>query len=131
MQRLDDRSRMSGDVHVRFCESLKGRFLWATRLLVLSKTRWHNRQAIKVLNQVFGQLKISKHPDKTFIGKIEKGFDFLGYHFSLEPLQLAHQTVRRHVEHINRLYEQQVNKKATSEEMAFVLGTYVKRWLGW
>ena len=34
MQRLDDRSRMSGDVHVRFRERLEGRFLWATRLVV-------------------------------------------------------------------------------------------------
>ena len=33
MQRLDDRSRMSGDVHVRFCERLEGRFLRATRLV--------------------------------------------------------------------------------------------------
>ncbi len=31
MQRLDDKSRMSGDVHVRFCERLEGRFLRATR----------------------------------------------------------------------------------------------------
>jgi len=35
MQRLDDRSRMSGDVHVRFCESLRGKFPRATRLLIL------------------------------------------------------------------------------------------------
>jgi hypothetical protein len=27
-----DKSRMSGDVHVRFCESLRGQFPWATRL---------------------------------------------------------------------------------------------------
>ncbi|MEH6578662.1 MAG: type I secretion C-terminal target domain-containing protein, partial [Amphritea sp.] len=32
----DDRSRMSGDVHVRICESLWGRFPWATRLVDLS-----------------------------------------------------------------------------------------------
>jgi len=31
MHRLDDRSRMSGDVHVRFSESLRGRFPRATR----------------------------------------------------------------------------------------------------
>ena len=30
---------------------------------------------------------------KTFIGKIEKGFDFLGYHFSPQGLRLARQTV--------------------------------------
>ena len=35
MPRLDDRSRMSGDVHVWFCEHLEGKFLWATRLVSL------------------------------------------------------------------------------------------------
>ena len=30
--RLDRKSRMSGDVHVRFCERLEGKFLGATRL---------------------------------------------------------------------------------------------------
>ena len=63
--------------------------------------------------------------------KIEKGFDFLGYHFSREPLCLASITIRKHVEHIHRLYEQQIKKKATSEEMALVLGQYVKRWQCW
>jgi hypothetical protein len=28
---LNDRSRMNGDIHVRVCESHKGKFLWATR----------------------------------------------------------------------------------------------------
>ncbi|WP_209262644.1 hypothetical protein, partial [Thiorhodococcus minor] len=32
--RLDRRSRMSGDVHVRFCERLGGRFPGATRLSI-------------------------------------------------------------------------------------------------
>ncbi len=29
------------------------------------------------------------HPDKTFIGRSEKGFDFLGYHFSRDGLRVA------------------------------------------
>ena len=33
-QRLDSRSRMSGDAHVRICESLGVKFPWATRLVV-------------------------------------------------------------------------------------------------
>jgi hypothetical protein len=32
-RRLDDKSRMSGDVHVRICEGLGVKFPWATRLL--------------------------------------------------------------------------------------------------
>ena len=32
-------------------------------------------------NQTLNELKVEKHPDKTFIGRIAKGFDFLGYSF--------------------------------------------------
>ena len=81
-----------------------------------------------MINECFNQLKVEQHPDKTFIGRIEKGFDFLGYHFSREPLCVANITVKKHVERFIRLYEQQKTKKATSEEMALVLGLYVKRW---
>ena len=131
MRRLIDKSRMSGDVHVRFCESLRGQFPWATRLLILSKTRWHNRKAIKAMNQIFNQLKLKQHPDKTFMGRIERGFDFLGYHFSTEPLQLAKITVRKYVERYRKLYEQLKRKKANSNESALVLEQYVKRWQCW
>ena len=100
-------------------------------ILILTKTRWQNRKAIKLLNQCFNALKVEQHPDKTFIGKIAKGFDFLGYHFSRKKLRLADITVRKHVERLRRLYEQQRETKATSEEIALVLGEYVKRWQGW
>jgi RNA-directed DNA polymerase len=44
------------------------------------------RRAVKAVNAVLGSLRLEKHPDKTFIGKIEGGFDFLGTHFSREGL---------------------------------------------
>ncbi|SEB14693.1 hypothetical protein SAMN05660964_03818, partial [Thiothrix caldifontis] len=47
MQRLDNRSRMSGDVHVRFCESLRGWFPWATRLLLIVKGAKAQAEAIR------------------------------------------------------------------------------------
>jgi len=100
-------------------------------ILIMTKTRWQNRKAVKQLNQCFNALKVEQHPDKTFIGKIEKGFDFLGYHFSRKQLRLADITVRLHVERLHRLYEQQIKKKATSDEIALVLGGYVKRWQSW
>jgi len=100
-------------------------------ILILSKTRWQNRKAIKPLNQIIAKLKVEKHPDKIFIGKIEKGFDFLGYHFSNEPLKVAEKTVEKHALHIVWLYEQLRQKKATSNEMASTLGLYVKCWQRW
>ena len=47
-------------------------------ILVLAPTRWKLRQAVKVVNQILASLRLAKHPDKTFIGRIVKGFDFLG-----------------------------------------------------
>jgi RNA-directed DNA polymerase len=80
-------------------------------ILILSKTRWQNRRVIKRLNHCFNQLKVQPHPDKTFIGRIERGFDFLGYHFSREPLGLANITVRKHVQRLYRLLSNRKSKK--------------------
>jgi hypothetical protein len=74
------------------------------------------------------QLKVEQAPDKTFIGKIRWGWDFLGYHFDGKQLTVAAKTEEKHVLHYRQLYEQLRKKKATSDEMALVLGWYVKRW---
>ena len=35
---------------------------------------------VKTVNQVLNKLKVEKHPDKTYIGRIkDTGFKFLGY----------------------------------------------------
>ncbi len=44
--------------------------------------------------------------DKTFIGRIEGGFDFLGNHFGLEGLTMAAGTIEPFVERALRRYEQ-------------------------
>jgi hypothetical protein len=46
-------------------------------------------------------------------------------------MAVAKKTVEKHVLHWHQLYEQQKQKKATSEEMTFVLDCYVKRWQRW
>ena len=81
MQRLDDRSRMSGDVHVRFCESLRGRFPWATRLVVMA--RYMGRRITDWLEDVVeDQLKLSISRGKTKVVKMKQqgdALDFLGF----------------------------------------------------
>jgi hypothetical protein len=100
-------------------------------VIVLAKTRWHLRKAVRAVNQHFHQLKVEQAPDKTFIGKISRGWDFLGYYFDGKQLTVAAKTVEKHVLHYRQLYEQLRNKKATSDEMALALGLYVKRWQRW
>ncbi len=96
-------------------------------ILILAPTRWQLRSAVKVVNQMLGALSLEKHPDKTFIGRIEKGFDFLGYHFGPDGLRVAEATIKRFVERATRLYEQEPREAFASAR----LGLYVRRWVGW
>ncbi len=96
LQALDRRLERLGLFYVRFMDD------W----VAMAPTRWKLRQAIKLVNQTLNELKLSKHPDKTFIGRIECGFDFLGYHFSPGGLSLAPQTIERFKARMARLYEQ-------------------------
>ncbi len=81
------------------------------------------RTRVKVVNQVLGALRLEKHPDKTFIGRIERGFDFLGYHFGPEGLTMAARTIEKFVERAIRLYEQEPGAASSHSR----IGTYVNR----
>ena len=80
-----------------------------------------------MLNETFNALGLEKHPDKTFIGRVERGFDFLGDHLAPGRLTLSRATVERFVERAHRLYELE-----RGEPEGFPrLGAYVRRWRGW
>ncbi|NEO96202.1 MAG: reverse transcriptase, partial [Moorea sp. SIO3G5] len=110
---LDDRMARLGCFYVRYMDD------W----VILAPTRWKLRKAIKATNQVMNELKVLKHPDKTFIGRIVRGFDFLGFWFSTSGLGIARQTVERMLENVARLYEH----AAPIERIE----AYFKRWWRW
>ena len=114
---LDERLSGTEAYYVRYMDDI----------LVLTKTHWQLRRAVRTLNQNFAKLKVSQHPDKTFIGRIERGFDFLGYYFCRGPLRLAQRTLQNHATRLHRLYEQQ----KTAPEGATRLDEYVTRWRRW
>lgn len=96
-------------------------------IIILAKTRWQLRKAIKTVNQFFAQLKLAQHPDKTFIGKADKGFDFLGYQFDKANLTISTRTLKNHIRRITQLYEQ---KKGQPNWLA-LLDDYRHRWARW
>jgi hypothetical protein len=96
-------------------------------ILVLAPTRWKLRRAVRLVNEIGGALRLEKHPDKTAIGRIERGFDFLGYRFSREGLGLAKATIQKFVERAARLYEQGREQPNGCSR----LGVYIRRWVGW
>ncbi|MFT6899374.1 MAG: RNA-directed DNA polymerase, partial [Paraglaciecola sp.] len=112
--------RMEGDIRYFY-----RRFM--DDVIVLAKTRWHLRNAVRTVNQHFNQLKVAQAPDKTFIGRIAKGWDFLGYRFGLPDLALAQKTISNAVNNVIQLYEQ----KRTAPERAVALDDYITRWLRW
>jgi RNA-directed DNA polymerase len=74
---------MSGDVHVRFCESRGVRLPPATHLVVLCSSREQAEQAQERATVILGELGLSLHPDKTGVVDLREGregFDFLGCH---------------------------------------------------
>ncbi len=117
LHELDQRIAKSGLFYVRFMDDI----------VVLAPSRWKLRRAVKAVNDVLAGLRLEKHPDKTFIGKIEKGFDFLGYHFSRTGLTVAKATIEKFVERATRLYEQDREEPLSPSR----LGVYARRWLAW
>jgi len=80
---LDDAMQGSGLFYARFMDD------W----IVVAPTRWKLRKAVKQVNAILNRLLLKKHPDKTFIGRAERGFDFLGYFFRPGLLRVAKKTV--------------------------------------
>jgi len=54
-------------------------------------------------NGTLAERRLVEHPDKTFIGRVERGFDFLGYHLAPGRLTLAQVTVELFLERAPRL----------------------------
>ncbi|MCC2522303.1 reverse transcriptase/maturase family protein [Vibrio coralliilyticus] len=95
--------------------------------IILCKTRYQLRVAVKLMNACLQAVKQTKHPFKTYIGRIKnEGFDFLGYRITPRPrgnLTLAWKTWANHFSKLRQLYEQGTPIKGIAQ--------YVKRWLSW
>ena len=91
--------------------------------LILAPSRRVFRRAIKCVHQVLRDLQLRLHTEKRFIGRVCRGFDFLGYTVTpgrrLRPSAESH---RRLLAKFRRLYEQGASAAA--------LWRYVARWCG-
>jgi RNA-directed DNA polymerase len=63
---------------------------------------------VAAVNRGLAALGLPKHPNKTFIGRTDKGFDLLGDHFGPQSLTVAKLTVTRFVECATREEKERV-----------------------
>ena len=96
--------------------------------VILAPTRWALRRAVVIVNQTLRELSVEQHPDKTFIGRIERGFTFLGYWITEKGVTgVAPATWEAFQQRVARLYEQ----SAPLEEIRRGVEQYVRRWKRW
>lgn len=93
---LDDAMREAGVFYVRFLDD------W----VAIAPTRWRLNDLVKTTNRALNTLKFEKHLDKTFIGRVNRGFDFLGYQLTAERLTVSKAALKRRDQKLLRLYEQ-------------------------
>lgn len=91
--------------------------------VVLCKTRTTLRYIVKLAHRLMQQLKLSLHLDKTFIGKINKGFDFLGYRLSNESISINDTTL----DHFRTQLQQRYAQEGSKERLV----DYVRRFSLW
>ena len=46
--------------------------------VILAPSRWKLRWAVRIVQRTLAELKVKTHPDKTFVGRTERGFTWDG-----------------------------------------------------
>ncbi len=74
--------------------------------LLLTRSRWPLRHGVKQLHEFLNLGGFETHPDKTQLGRIEHGFDWLGVWFSAAEPTIAPRAIANYHATRLRLYEQ-------------------------
>lgn len=112
-----------GLTHIRFMDDL----------LVFTKTRNQLRRCVKKTYEVLDAWKFKLHTGaKTFIGRIEKGFDYCGFYFKPDRVTLSIACLARHADRKRQLYERALYfKKVSLEEALCIVRLYELHFIKW
>ena len=92
-------------------------------IVFFTKTKKKLRKIIKTIHEITKKIGLKLVKNKTYIGELSKGFDFLGYRIFPQEIHIAKTSYQRMIEKLYRHYVQQ----ASSDR----LRQYLKRWLQW
>lgn len=106
-------------------------------VIILAKSRWQLRRHTKRLKQWFSEYGFEAHPDKTQIGRTEKGFDWMGAWLTHKGVtDIAPRAKANHREKVRRLYERLARvplyaRKRERQRIHATVSRYRKRWTIW
>ncbi|QXN62765.1 reverse transcriptase domain-containing protein [Serratia fonticola] len=99
--------------------------------VLLTRTRRQLRRSVKQLHTFFNLGGFEAHPDKTQLGRIEHGFDWLGVWFTPAGTTIAPRALENHRTRRLRLYEQARRRGLSATDTAARVQAYEARWSSW
>ncbi|MFV9066064.1 reverse transcriptase domain-containing protein [Serratia fonticola] len=99
--------------------------------VLLTRSRWQLRRSVKRLHEFYNLDGFETHPDKTQLGRIEHGFDWLGVWFTPAGATIAPRALENHRARRARLYEQARVKGLTMSATEAMVQAYEARWNIW
>ncbi|HDX8594260.1 TPA: transposase [Aeromonas dhakensis] len=99
--------------------------------IVLARTRWRLRDAVRRLNGYLAADGFSQPPAKTWIGRLDRGIDWLGGWYTTQGrVGIAPNALQRYRTKSLRLYEQTLRAGNPETECQRRVRGYFKRWRG-
>ncbi|QKJ60698.1 reverse transcriptase domain-containing protein [Serratia fonticola] len=99
--------------------------------VLFARTRWQLRRCVKQLHHYFNLAGFETHPDKTQLGRIEQGFDWLGVWFTPEGTAIAPRALENYRIQRLRLYEQARRRGLSTADCDARVQAYDVRWNRW
>ena len=120
---------MSGDVHVQFCERLRGRFPRSTHLVILLKSKRAGRRVMQSITRYLKRkLKLNVNEEKSKVVKTDES-EFLGFTFSGKKIRWTEKAFIEFKRRIKRL-----TGRSWFVAMKYRLGKlaqYVRGWINY
>ena len=91
-------------------------------IILVSRKRHVLKRMKKEMHVILTNLRLSLRPEKTFVGRSQKGFDLLGYHITPYAFSPSQKTQEKALENAKRRYAQGGNS---------ALAKYLDRWRTW
>jgi len=91
-------------------------------IILVSRKRHVLKRMRKEMFQILRELRLSLRPEKTFVGRSQKGFDLLGYHITPKGFSLSQKAQEKALENAKQRYAQGGLKP---------LLEYLNRWSTW